>query len=198
MKAFLKNIILIGNNKERRELGFSQDLNIITGDSKTGKSALIEIVDFCLFAKRSTVPVGKVTDFTDIFCCIFEYKNKILISARSNSKPTKCYFAVEYASDFDAKTSVDYDYFLNIKPRTRQEVQQDFEEHLGLSVEDTSLPEDDQSGRNKGKVSIRNATSFFFQHQNLVANKHSLFYRFDNFLKGNAVIDQFPIFMDGR
>ena len=46
MKAFLKHIILIGNDKERRELEFFQDLNIITGDSKTGKSALIEIVDF--------------------------------------------------------------------------------------------------------------------------------------------------------
>lgn len=195
MKAFLKNIILIGNDKEIRELEFSQGLNIITGDSKTGKSALIEIVDFCLFSKRSTVPVGRVTNFTEIFCSVFKYKNKFLISARSKSKPNKCYFTVEYATNFNAKNSIDYEYFLNLKPRTRQEVQQDFEEHLGLSVEDTSLPEDNLNGRNKGKVSIRNATSLFFQHQNLVANKHSLFYRFDDFLKGNAVIDQFPIFM---
>ncbi|CAG19994.1 DUF3732 domain-containing protein [Photobacterium profundum] len=195
MKAFLENVILIASNKEKRVLKFSQGLNIITGDSKTGKSALIEIVDYCLFSKRSTVPVGKVTDFTEIFCSVFKYNEKIIIIGRSKSKPTKCFFSVEYTSGFDAMASVDFDYFSAIKPRTRQEVQQDFEEHLGLSVDDTSLPEDDGNGRNKGKVSIRNATSLFFQHQNLVANKHSLFYRFDDFLKGKSVIDQFPIFM---
>ncbi|TOQ49628.1 hypothetical protein CGG93_25470, partial [Vibrio parahaemolyticus] len=78
------------------------------------------------------------------------------------------------------------------KTRTKFEVQKDFEEHLGLSVEDTSLNDDDDYKLKKGKVSIRNATSLFFQHQNLIANKHSLFYRFDNFIKSRTVIDQFP------
>ncbi|MBE8567676.1 DUF3732 domain-containing protein [Vibrio sp. OPT20] len=195
MKAFLKNIILIGSENSKRELEFSNGLNIITGDSKTGKSALIEIVDFCLFAKRSTVPVGIVINYTKIFCCVFEYNNKKIIIGRSKEQPTKCYFSVEYDLKFDAKDNVDFVYFEKIKPRTREEVQQDFEEHLGMSVDDTSLPEDENNGRNKGKVSIRNATSLFFQHQNLVANKHSLFYRFDDFMKGKSVIDQFPIFM---
>ncbi|WP_116871919.1 DUF3732 domain-containing protein [Vibrio splendidus] len=195
MKAFLKNIILIGNGDEKRELEFSSGLNIITGDSKTGKSALIEIVDFCLFSKRSTVPVGIVTNFTEIFCSVFHYNEKTIVIGRSKTKPTKCYFSVEYDPKFDAKKDIDANYFSLRNTRSREEVQQDFEEHLGLSVDDTSLPEDEVNGRNKGKVSIRNATSLFFQHQNLVANKHSLFYRFDDFLKGKAVIDQFPIFM---
>ncbi|MEZ8852278.1 DUF3732 domain-containing protein [Vibrio cyclitrophicus] len=195
MKAFLKNIILIGSGGEKRELEFFNGLNIITGDSKTGKSALIEIVDFCLFSKRSTVPVGIVTNFTEIFCSVFQYNEKTIVIGRSKTKPTKCYFSVEYDPKFDAKKDIDANYFSLINTRSREEVQQDFEEHLGLSVDDTSLPEDEVNGRNKGKVSIRNATSLFFQHQNLVANKHSLFYRFDDFLKGKSVIDQFPIFM---
>lgn len=195
MKAFLKNIILIGNGNEKRILEFTQGLNIVTGDSKTGKSALIEIVDFCLFAKRSTVPVGKVTDFTRLFCCVFKCGMKQIIIGRERNDPNKCYFTVEYSDDFDAKFLIDSAYFLAIKPRSRLEVQQDFEEHLGLSVGSTVLPDDNINGINKGKVSIRNATSLFFQHQNLIANKHSLFYRFDNFIKVSAVIDQFPIFM---
>ncbi|OEF42268.1 hypothetical protein OAE_15470 [Vibrio cyclitrophicus 1F289] len=195
MKAFLKNIILIGSGGEKRELEFFNGLNIITGDSKTGKSALIEIVDFCLFSKRSTVPVGIVTNFTEIFCSVFQCNEKTIVIGRSKTKPTKCYFSVEYDPKFDAKKDIDANYFSLINTRSREEVQQDFEEHLGLSVDDTSLPEDEVNGRNKGKVSIRNATSLFFQHQNLVANKHSLFYRFDDFLKGKSVIDQFPIFM---
>ncbi|MCG9651406.1 DUF3732 domain-containing protein [Vibrio vulnificus] len=195
MKAFLKNIILIGHDGDLKRLDFDRGLNIITGDSKTGKSALIEIVDFCLFSKRSTIPVGKVTDFTDIFCCIFEHNNKKIIIGRSNNQPTKCYFSVEYSVDFNVDNEINSNYFKSKKTRTRFEVQKDFEEHLGLSVEDTSLNDDDDYKLNKGKVSIRNATSLFFQHQNLIANKHSLFYRFDNFIKSRIVIDQFPIFM---
>lgn len=195
MKPFLKNIILIGNDKEKRVLEFNQGLNIITGDSKTGKSAIIEIVDFCLFSKRSTIPVGVVKNFTEIFCSVFEFEKKLLIIARLKSNPNKCYFCVEYDDSFDICSSLNNDYFLNKKLKSRGEAQQEFEEHLGLSIENTSLPEDEFNGRNKGKVSIRNATSLFFQHQNLVANKHGLFYRFDDFLKGSAVIDQFPIFM---
>ncbi|EMB9231494.1 DUF3732 domain-containing protein [Vibrio harveyi] len=195
MKAFLKNIILIGHDGDLKRLGFDRGLNIITGDSKTGKSALIEIVDFCLFSNRSTIPVGKVTDFTDIFCCVFEHNNKKIIIGRSNNQPTKCYFSVEYSADFNVDNKINSNYFKSKKTRTKFEVQKDFEEHLGLSVEDTSLNDDDDYKLKKGKVSIRNATSLFFQHQNLIANKHSLFYRFDNFIKSRTVIDQFPIFM---
>lgn len=36
--------------------------------------------------------------------------------------------------------------------------------------------------------------SFMLQHQNLVANKHSLFYRFDEKEKRERVIDEFKIF----
>ncbi|EEZ41593.1 DUF3732 domain-containing protein [Photobacterium damselae] len=194
MKAFLRNIILIGHDGTVKDLGFERGLNIITGDSKTGKSALIEIVDYCLFSKRSTIPVGIVTDFTDIFCCVFEHNNKKIVIGRSNRQPTKCYFAVEYSVDFIADNIINANYFKSKKTRSRLEVQKDFEEHLGLSVEDTSLTENDYN-LNKGKVSIRNATSLFFQHQNLIANKHSLFCRFDNFIKSRSVIDQFPIFM---
>lgn len=195
MNAYLSNIVIIGHNGESKILNFKQGLNIITGDSKTGKSALIEIVDFCLFSKRSTIPVGKVTDFTKLFCCVFDHDEKKIIIARLNKEPTKCYFSIAYDTDFDIEERINDSFFSAMRPRTRQEVQQDFEEHLGLSVEDTSEDNSDDSDINKGKVSIRNATSLFFQHQNLIANKHGLFYRFDSFIKSRAVINQFPIFM---
>lgn len=46
----------------------------------------------------------------------------------------------------------------------------------------------------KGHPSFRNMVSFMLQHQNLVANKHSLFYRFDEKEKRERVIDEFKIF----
>jgi hypothetical protein len=46
----------------------------------------------------------------------------------------------------------------------------------------------------KGHPSFRNMVSFMLQHQNLIANKHSLFYRFDEKEKRERVIDEFKIF----
>ncbi|ENM5827523.1 DUF3732 domain-containing protein [Vibrio metoecus] len=194
MKAYLKNIIIIGDGDEKRILTFSDGLNIITGDSKTGKSALIEIVDYCLFSQRCTVPVGKVMSFASIFSIVLQVDNKIIVLGRENKPSSKSFISVEYDEKFSPEDLVDRHYFEKCTARQKSDVQRDFEQHLGLSVESTDLPEDDSSIR-KGKASIRNAVSLMFQHQNLVANKHSIFYRFDDFLKRNSVIDQLPIFL---
>ena len=49
----------------------------------------------------------------------------------------------------------------------------------------------DQQGK---KASLRNMVSYLFQHQNLMASKFALFYRFSDFYKRKDVIDQFPVF----
>lgn len=44
-----------------RTLNFRTDgLNIITGGSATGKSALIEIIDYCLASRSFNVPTGVI------------------------------------------------------------------------------------------------------------------------------------------
>ena len=48
---------------ERREIRFTPGkVNIITGASKTGKSALIDIVDYCLGRNEYTIPSGVIRD----------------------------------------------------------------------------------------------------------------------------------------
>jgi DNA repair ATPase RecN len=101
MKAIISDIVLFSEIGEKRHLTFVNGLNIISGDSKTGKSALIEIVDFCLFSKRSTIPVGKVTDWTDIFSVVYKLGDKQLIIARPIKDLNKCYFTVETNFDID-------------------------------------------------------------------------------------------------
>ena len=49
----------------------------------------------------------------------------------------------------------------------------------------------DQQGK---KASLRNMVSYLFQHQNLMASKFALFYRFSDYYKRKDVIDQFPVF----
>ena len=66
----------------------------------------------------------------------------------------------------------------------------------GLNISETD--EDKESiyfrGQKNGRPSFRNMVSFMLQHQNLIANKHSLFYRFDEKEKRERVIEEFKIF----
>lgn len=190
MKAIISDIVLFSEIGEKRHLTFVNGLNIISGDSKTGKSALIEIVDFCLFSKRSTIPVGKVTDWTDIFSVVYKLGDKQLIIARPIKDLNKCYFSVETNFDIDKKLTLDY--LKNLTLKDIKQAQLSFEQHVGLSVTSTRET-DDQSRQTGSKATIRDAASVMFQHQNLVANKHSIFYRFDDFYKRAKAVSDFPI-----
>jgi hypothetical protein len=48
-------------NKKPRVVELAQGrLNIISGVSRTGKSAIIPIIDYCLAADRCTIPTGVI------------------------------------------------------------------------------------------------------------------------------------------
>ena len=68
--------------------------------------------------------------------------------------------------------------------------------YFGLDInnidEDKSVSQ--YTGQKKGRPSVRNIISYLMQHQNLIANKHSLFYRFDEYEKREQTINQFKIF----
>jgi len=51
------------------------------------------------------------------------------------------------------------------------------------------------TGSKGATPSVRSFPSFMLQHQNLVANKHAIFYRFDEKVKRDQAIDHFKIFM---
>ncbi|MER5984656.1 DUF3732 domain-containing protein [Streptomyces sp. NPDC001787] len=55
-------IILYSNTGERRILGFEPGaLNVVTGESKTGKSALLDILEYCLGRDSLQMPIGPIT-----------------------------------------------------------------------------------------------------------------------------------------
>ncbi|MBK7863200.1 MAG: hypothetical protein IPJ65_32240 [Archangiaceae bacterium] len=61
----LKSLVLWPRNEklEPRVVPFAAGkLNVITGASKTGKSAVIPIVDYCLGSERCAVPVTTIRD----------------------------------------------------------------------------------------------------------------------------------------
>src|SRR5215510_7961939 len=47
-------------------------VNVISGSSKTGKSAVIPIVDYCLGSDRCAIPVGVIRDACEWFGIVVE------------------------------------------------------------------------------------------------------------------------------
>ena len=93
MKSYIKAIIIFSAKGEKRIVPLKQGINIITGESKTGKSALVEIIDYCLCSTRCTIPKGKITTFSYLYSLIMSIDDKSYIVARSNwNEGEKCTF----------------------------------------------------------------------------------------------------------
>lgn len=67
MKGYLKYIGLIDKRQKLHFVEFSTGVNVITGKSSTGKSAMIEIFDYCFGNSDYTVPEGVITDNADLY-----------------------------------------------------------------------------------------------------------------------------------
>lgn len=63
MNFNINKIILWLKNGTKRELTFEANkVNVITGDSNTGKTAILEIVDYCFFASKSKISESMINE----------------------------------------------------------------------------------------------------------------------------------------
>lgn len=194
MKSYIKYIGLVDNEENCHYIDLIEGLNIITGRSSTGKSAIIEIFDFCFGNSENTIPDGVITDNAKLYFVVFEINNTNLVLARNQEeKSTYAFFRIDPNFPFPNKLNSEYfqsDYYLPLKA-----YKEELGRYFGINISTTDEDNNTINYRNKkGRPSIRNMTSYILQHQNLIANKHSLFYRFDEKEKRDKIIDEFKIF----
>lgn len=193
MKSYVKYIGLIDKNNKIYSVEFKTGVNIITGKSSTGKSAMIEIFDYCMGSSEFNIPSGVIADNANIYFVVLSIKEIFLVLARKEDG--KKIFLKEESGLPDIKM-LNKEYFDNKFFIKNSDFKVNLGHYFGLDINDI---DEDKSvlqykGQKKGRPSIRNIISYLLQHQNLIANKHSLFYRFDENEKREQVIDQFKIF----
>lgn len=195
MKSRLEYLGIVDKNNKIHYVKFTAGVNVITGKSSTGKSALIEIFDYCFGNSENTIPVGVITDSAYIYFIIISIRDVFLVLGR-NITNKKGFLKLESFCPQIEQITKEYfeeNFFLPLK---------DFKETLGryfgINIQDTDTDLEIRSRREHNakasRPTIRNFTSFMLQHQNLIANKHSLFYRFDEKEKREQTIEQFKIF----
>lgn len=186
MNKYIKGIIVFKDENSKSLLEFRNGINIITGESKTGKSALIEIIDYCLCSSRNPVPKGVIKNYGTLYTLIICVGEKAMIIARraSDGKMALIFDSSEVIID-----NINIDDFTSFS--NPKDIQKIIEENLGLTVTNLNA---NPFIQNKGKASIRNMLSYVFQHQSNIASKFVLFSRFTDSEKRMQVIEQFPIF----
>lgn len=192
MRMMLCEIGVLDTEGKIHKVELDEGLNIITGKSSTGKSALIEIVDYCFVSGEYTVPKGVITDNAEIYYIYLKQDNKYFVLGRHAKKHTDCY--LKHEQDYQ-KDLINFDYFASIKAVNIKHFKGNLK-NLFIGINDVDESEIAKEIKGKSPTpSIRSFMSFMLQHQNLIANKHALFYRFDEKEKRDQVIEHTKIFL---
>ncbi len=146
-------------------------VNVITGESRTGKSAVIPIIDYCLGASKCAIPVDTIRNACCWFGVLAQVEGAEWLFARKG--PDQHESTGEMFVESGASVSIPD--VIASGNTTADAMKQSLNELAGL----TDLPMAQRTeGFIKGsRPSFRDLVSFVFQPQNVVANSDVLFFK---------------------
>lgn len=147
-------------------------VNVISGASKTGKSAVIPIIDYCLASGKCSIPVGTIREACAWFGIVIEtLEGQKLLARREpgDARQTGDMFLLEGEEVAVPEQAPE-------KNTTTDQVKKMLDRLAGLST--LGLNPDSTSGY-ESRVSFRDLTAFTFQPQYIVANPMVLFFNAD-------------------
>ena len=147
-------------------------LNIISGDSKTGKSAIIPIIDYCLGSNSCAIPTGTIRDACSWFGLIVDAADgrKLIARREPGSRQSSGNMFVLEGDDFNVPDQIDKHNTTSIQFKAI------LNRISGTSNMDLN-PDSEAIGASR--PSIRDFMAFVFQPQNVVANPDILFFKAD-------------------
>ena len=192
MTLQIRSISIFSRNGKRRDVNFRLGaLNIVTGASKTGKSALLDIVDYCWGREECTVPEGEIRKGVSWFAVHFDNDDEGILIARKNPGPGgRASDEIYFARGVDELPSNASSFHKNI---TGDSLKTQLSATLGIS-ENLHVPEK-RSTRQPLEASSRHAILFCLQAQDEIANRRLLFHRQGEQFLPQAIRDALPYFL---
>ena len=200
MMSYVNYIGIIDNNYKVHAVPFTPGLNVITGKSSKGKSAILDIFDYCMGSAEDTIPEGIITERARFFFTVLRFNNFAVVIGRK-AKSKSCFLREVTGPDIDdvlslikeVKSFFHFQYFIY-----KDEFIKNLGRYFAVTIENIDVDplRKEVTGKKSPTPSVRSFASFMLQHQNLVANRHAIFYRFDEKRKRDQVIDHFKIFMN--
>ena len=192
MTLQIRTISVYSRDGERRDVNFKLGaLNIVTGASKTGKSALLDIVDYCWGRGECTVPEGEIRKGVSWFAVHFDKEGEGILIARKNPGPAgRASDEIYFARGVDEIPDDASGFHKNI---TGNGLATQLSATLGIS-ENIHVPEEG-STRRPLEASSRHAILFCLQAQDEIANRRLLFHRQGEQFFPQAIRDALPYFL---
>ena len=188
----IREIVLYGYNCKVRHLPFVLgQVNIITGRSKSGKSAVGDIIEYCLGSNSCNIADGIVRDNVDWYGLLLQFNNERVFVARKNPDKNQqsselCYMAV--GEKLEVPEKCDFLSNTNISG-----VIESLTRRVGIN-ENLHTPPQGQT-RLPLAANIRHALFYCFQGQDEIAAKNYLFHhQVDSFIT-QSIKDTIPYFL---
>ncbi|PTX02036.1 DUF3732 domain-containing protein [Pararhodobacter aggregans] len=188
----IRSIHIYSHDGQRRDLRFKVDgLNVITGRSSTGKSALSEIIEYCMGRSSFTVPEGIIRDKVSWFAVIYQFESEQVLVAKPTppSGGASCSTAMlrrgsqlQVPEFEDMAVNTDDDSIVELLSR-----------FLGIPENRTEVAL--EHSRVSYDANVKHTFYYLFQKQGLVANKDQLFYRQNEPFQPQAIRDTLPILL---
>ena len=159
-------------------------VNVITGASRTGKSAIIPIIDYCLGDHKCQIPVNTIRDACSWFGIIVKMKDKRILLARREPEQKQ---ATDDMMIIEGKEIVIPG--IPVKNTTRKNVLRYLDETARVSF--IKVEQDEMNGFTE-RPSFRDMMAFCYQSQNIIANANTLFYKTDAMEHRTKLINIFP------
>ena len=185
---FCINRIILWPKKEGltyREIKFESDkINVITGSSRTGKSALIPIIDYCLGSRKCAIPVDVIRNACEWFGVLFDLQDEQILLCRKEPgmRASSGEMFILRGKNITIPEKIEGN-------TTIEEVNNILNELFSMSFLELN-PSSERIG--SARPSYRDFMAFLFQPQNIVANSEVLFYKADTTEHRQKLIEVFP------
>ncbi len=192
MSFQILEIAIYNRQGDRRSIRFRPGtVNIVTGVAKTGKSALIDIVDYCLGRSEYVVAHGVIRDTVIWYAILLQSANgRILIARPIPPERQKTGTDVFFTPTADDRMPDLADLRAN---STVKALTTFLTETAGITPNE-HVPPEGQS-RNPIRASIDHTKFYLYQQQNRVSDKNLLFYRQEEPWAPQTIKDTMPYFL---
>jgi len=188
----IKSIHIYSHDGQRRDISFKVDgLNVITGRSSTGKSALSEIIEYCMGRSTFNVPEGAIRDKVAWFAVIYQFTQEQVLIAKPTPSDgyTSCSTVMQRRGNQLAVPE-----FKELMVNTDDDAVVILLSRL-LGIQENRTDVAIEHSRQSYYTNIKHTYYYLFQKQGLVANKDQLFYRQNEAYQPQAIRDTLPILL---
>ena len=188
----IRELVLYGYNGKVRHLPFTLgQVNIITGRSKSGKSVVGDIIDYCLGGDSCNIADGVVRDNVAWYGLLLQFEHESVFVARKNPDKGQqttgvCY--IDIGEKIEAPDNCDFSSNTNVSG-----IEESLTRRIGIS-ENLNTPPEGQS-RLPLAANIRHALYYCFQGQDEIAAKNFLFHHQSDDFITQAIKDTIPYFL---